>query len=417
MIKKRIVFDTMKAKEHSPLGRIIVLTGARQTGKTTLSRHGFPHFAYLSIEDPVQVAGYRRLTAQQWKALYPSAILDEVQKEPQLIESIKSVYDQFSEPRYILLGSSRFLLMSKVRESLAGRCFIMEIYPLTLPELATDDVSEAIKDSFFVRYMRGDASEQQLLPTFTMEPDYARKQQVYDYYLQYGGYPALTNEALSDTDRMEWLEIYVRTFLERDVRDLGSFRDLEPFIKLQRYLAHTTGSTINLASIAKETAVSIPTIQRYLQYMEMSYQTLLLPAWFVNPVKRLTKAPKVHFMDYGVLQAVLKKRARPSGNEYESIIITEIYKQLKSYRLPVNCYHLRTQDGREVDLLLETADSFIAIEVKMTANVGRSDIRNLTGLQEILNKPLRHAFVLSNDPNVQHFGEGITAVHAAQFLG
>jgi predicted AAA+ superfamily ATPase len=417
MMKKRIVFDAIKAKEHSPLGRIIVLTGARQTGKTTISRYCFPDYAYLSIEDPVQTAGYRKLTAQQWKAFYPSAILDEVQKEPQLIESIKSVYDQFPDPHYVLLGSSQFLLMQKIKESLAGRCFIMEIYPLTLPELVTDDASPSIDTSFMVKYIKGEVSEQSLFPSFTIQPDYMLKQQAYNFYLKYGGYPALTNETLTDTERMEWLEMYVRTFLERDVRDLGAFRDLEPFIKLQRYLANITGNVVNLASIAKETAVSIPTIQRYLQYMEMSYQIIVLPAWFANPVKRLIKAPKVHVMDYGILQAVLKKKALPSGNEYESTLVAEIYKQIKSYRLPVNCYHLRTQDGREVDLLLETADYFIAIEIKMTENVGRSDIRNLIGLQEILNKPLKHAFVLSNDVNVQYFGEGITALHAAAFLG
>ena len=114
-------------------GRIIVFTGARQTGKTTLARHLFPDYEYITIEDPVTVGAFLKLTAAQWQKMYPQAILDEVQKEPVLIESIKAVYDQWQEPRYVLLGSSQLLLLSKVRESLAGRCVIVEMYPLSLP--------------------------------------------------------------------------------------------------------------------------------------------------------------------------------------------------------------------------------------------------------------------------------------------
>ncbi len=114
-MKSRFLKSKLLQKNNSPLGRIIVLTGARQTGKTTLARNCFPDYTYLSIEDPVLRMEYRELTATQWKHFYPTAILDEVQKEPQLIESIKAVYDQFTEPRYLLLGSSRLLLMQKIK--------------------------------------------------------------------------------------------------------------------------------------------------------------------------------------------------------------------------------------------------------------------------------------------------------------
>jgi len=141
-----------------------------------------------------------------------------------------------------------------------------------------------------------------------------------------------------------------------------------------------------------------------------------LPAWFSNPVKKLVKSPKVHFLDNGILQAILQKRGGLTGSEYESAIIAEIYKQIKTYRLPFTCYHLRTQDGREIDLLLEAADYFIAIEVKMTARVNHTDIRHFIGLQEILNKPLKQCFLLSNDPKTHYFENNIIALHAAAFL-
>ena len=415
-MKKRIASYHIQNKSKTKLGRIIVLTGARQTGKTTISKYCFPDYIYLSIEDPVQRENFLRLTASQWKTLYPKAILDEVQKEPSLIESIKSVYDQYDEPRYILLGSSQFLLLEKVRESLAGRCFILEIYPLTLPELMTTCPEDNINFSFFAKYLEKENIKEIVYPSFSLDPKYAIKQGAYGFYLQYGAYPALTDETLTDEERNDWLKMYVKTFLERDVRDLVSFRELEPFIKLQRYLAHTTGELANYSSMAKETGVSLPTVQRYIRYMEISYQAISLPAWFANPVKKLVKSPKVHFLDNGVLRAILQKRGTLTGSEYESAIIAEIYKQIKTYSLPLACYHLRTQDGKEIDLLLEASDYFIAIEVKMTEHVNHTDIRHFSGLQEILNKPLKQCFLLSNDIQTHYFGENIMAMHAAAFL-
>jgi predicted AAA+ superfamily ATPase len=121
-------------------------------------------------------------------------------------------------------------------------------------------------------------------------------------------------------------------------------------------------------------------------------------------------------MDNGVLQSILQKQTLLSGNEYEGAIIAEIYKQIKNHNLPLACYYLRTHDGKEVDLLLEAADYFIAIEIKATEHAGKTDVRHLIGLQDILNKPLKQCFLLSNDSRVQHFGDNIIAMHAAAFL-
>jgi predicted AAA+ superfamily ATPase len=414
-MKARVLGAYLRQKSESDLWRIIILTGSRQTGKTTLAGQCLPAYDALSLENPLERSGYAKLTAAQWKELYPRAILDEVQKEPSLIESIKSVYDRYGDVRYVLLGSSQFLLMRQVKESLAGRCLIIELYPLILPELLTGAFDEPVHPSLFVRLL-DDAAKTEPVPFFPLTPDYAAKCKAFAFYLRWGAYPALTREGLSDEERGEILDMYVRTFLERDIRDLSSFRDLEPFIKLQRYMANTTGCLVNYASVAKETGVSIPTVQRYLRYMEMSYQVALLPARAANPVKKLVKAPKLHFLDQGVLKAILRKTGDPTGAEFESAVIAEIYKQIKTFRLPLSCYHLRTSDGREVDLLLEGADYFIAIEVKMSEHIDRRDIRGFKGLRELLPKPLKYRFVLSNDPETRYFDEGVIALHAACFL-
>ena len=414
---KRIEFGNIKAKSNSPLGRIIVLTGARQTGKTTIVKQCYPEYAYFPIDNLLQSSELKKLSAEQWHNNYPKAILDEVQIEPQLISTIKATFDQFEDTRYLLLGSSQFLLLQKVKESLAGRCVIREIYPLLLTELRTNNSTEEVENSFFADFIQNKKTISNVAPSFVLDSKYAVKKQAYDFYLHFGGYPALTNINLTDSERYEWLANYVKTFLERDIRDLASFRDLEPFVKLQLYLANTTSSLANYSSIAKETGVTVPTVQRYIQYMSISYQSISLQAWYSNPLKKLVKAPRIHLLDIGVLRAILQKKGVLSGGEYESAVVAEIYKQIKTYNLPLRCYHLRTQDGKEIDLLLEAEDHFIAIEVKATENADKNDARSFTGLQEILNKPLKHCFVLSNDYQVKNFGENITAMHTAAFLG
>lgn len=414
-MKSRAIKAALIAKNKSPFGRIIILTGARQTGKTTLARACFPQYTYLSIEDPVLRGQYSLLTASQWEKTYPNAILDEVQKEPRLIESIKSVYDQYPDPRYLLLGSSQLLLLQKVKESLAGRCHIQEVYPLTIPELLTKSWDEPTKPSFFQRYIV-EGSFQIPYPSFILNPGYAEKQKYFEYYLKYGGYPALVTDNISNSDRIEWLNNYVRTYLERDIRDLADFKNLEPFIQVQKMTAHLTGRLVNYSALAKETGISAKTAQRFLQYLEISYQTLLLIPWHKNQMKRMVKSPKLHYLDPGVHRAILQKSGEITGQEFESAIVAELYKQAKNSTLPISFYHLRTTDGREVDILLETENGYIAIEIKQSLNINSTDARHLKGLHDILDKPLLQSFILSNDNRIIEIAENVLAIPAAMFL-
>lgn len=415
-MKNRKIADFILQSNSSKIGRIIVLTGARQTGKTTLVRKLFPDYEYISVEDPTMRSQFSKLTASQWKALFPNAILDEVQKEPTLIESIKSVYDQWTEPKYILLGSSQLLLLEKVKESLAGRSIIIEFYPLTLPELRTQSWADPVEDSLFQRELKNMQTDS-YLPSFLMDKRMVEKQQAWEHYLKVGAYPAVSDEELSIEEKQEWLRNYVRTYLERDIRDLASFRDLEPFVKLQRYLAINTGNLVNATAIATRLGLTSKTIQRYIRYFEISYQAILLPAWSQNENKRLSKMPKLHYMDNGILQAVLQKHGGLTGNEFESLVVAEIYKQIQTIHIQVQLYHLRTHDGKEVDLLIEMPDFYYAIEIKMTDKVTKSDAKHLIGLDNILNKPIKKAFILSNDRETKYFGENIVAMNATMFLG
>ena len=259
--------------------------------------------------------------------------------------------------------------------------------------------------------------ENEYFPSFLLDKRRAEKLEAYSHYLKYGGFPAISEGDSNENEKFDWLQNYVRTYLERDIRDLASFRDLEPFVKLQQYLALNTGNLINASSIAKQLGINIKTVQRYIKYFEISYQAIVLPAWAKNQNKRLVKSSKVHYTDQGIVQAVLRKRGGMTGNEYESAIISEMYKQTKSVQSLAQFSFLRTHDGKEVDLLLEFPDYYYAFEIKMANKVNKVDAKHLFGLEHILDKPIKKAFLISNDEKTQEFDEKTVAVHAAMFLG
>jgi predicted AAA+ superfamily ATPase len=414
-MKFRTQKDNILKSSRSKLGRIIVLTGARQTGKTTLTKNIFKDYTFISIEDPVLREEYKRLTAIQWYQFYPKAVLDEVQKEPQLIESIKAVYDQFSDARYILLGSSQLLLLQKVKETLAGRCQIMELFPLTIPEIGSQSWEDEVGLSTFQKILLNERPS--FLPSIHLDPQHANKIDAYQKYLKWGGYPALYDGELADEERKLWLDNYIKTYLERDIRDLADFKNLEPFVQVQKTSALMTGQSMNYSSLARNAGVHSKTAQRFMHYLEVSYQTITLQPWYKNTLKRLSKMPKIHYLDPGIQKSLTRSiQGELTGSEYESALIAEMYKQAKNIYSDASFYHLRTVDGREVDLLIELNEGYIAIEIKKTSRIHKTDARHLNDLQEILDKPLIHSYILSNDPQTQLISKEITAVHAALMI-
>lgn len=416
MYKKREIVGKINTIKKQKQGRILVFTGARQVGKTTVVKQFMNEYEYLSMEDPVSLPSYRQLTAKEWHRFYPKAALDEVQKAPVLIESIKATYDLFDDVRYVLLGSSQLLLLEKVKESLAGRCVIFDMYPLTLPELASDENTEIVA-SEWQNLLNTETEEPQLLPSSVLDARLAIKKQSWQHYTKFGGYPALVSKEMTDEQRFVWLQNYVRTYLERDVRDLASFRSLEPFIKLQHAIALQTGELFNASSLAVKIQMTSKTVQRYLQYLTLSYQVVVLQAWTRNKSKRLSKSPKIHYLDNGVLQAVLKKRGGITGNEFESLVIAEMYKQAQNSNSLATFYHLRTHDGKEVDLLVELPNGYYAFEIKMAEYVSKTDAKHFRDLEELLDKPLLHSFILSNSVKTEKITDKITAVNVVMFLG
>lgn len=410
MIKIRHIQSDFQRLHARDRGRMLVLTGARQCGKSTLARAAFPDWERLDFDSPIERAVYERLTPQEWISRYPRAIVDEAQKLPAVFETLKACYDRNPEVRYLLLGSNQILQFEKVRESLAGRAALRELFPFTLPELMLTTEDEEPRESRLIQLLRAanPATEMDALmpPVYGLTEEYAEVRSRWDYFLQWGGMPALLAGDWNDEDRAEWLEDYQATYLQRDLSDLAQLERLEPFVRAQQAAALRTGQTINFSELARLADVAPPTARKFMRYLELSYQILMLPAWYRNPEKRLAKQPKLHFVDPGIRRAILRKRGEIDGAEFESAVVAEIYKQCRNARLPVLFHHLRTADGREVDLLIERNDGFVAVEIKRTEHVSRVDFRHLRGLEELLDKPLLLGMVVSGDGNFREATEG-----------
>lgn len=402
-----------------------MLTGARQVGKTTLMKMAFPEIPLLRFDALAERLAYQSLTPADWIARFPVAILDEVQKSPEIFDTIKSCYDQAPQVRYLLLGSSQIQLLQGVRETLAGRAALLRLHSLTLSELTdSKDPMPATPYQQMLTNTDQIASVLDVLanPETALTVRESEAKRWWNHLVRWGGMPSLIADGMDDADRMDWLRDYQELYLQRDLADLARLSDLEPFARAQKIAALRSGELIQFAALGAACGVSAATAKRYLQYLELSFQIVMLQPWFRNVEKRLSKSPKLHFLDNGIRRGILRRTGDPDGHELETVVVAESIKQGALTRTGVEFSHLRTSDGREVDLLLELDQGYIAMEAKLVERVTDSDARHLRGLSEILDKPLLAGLVVSQDPSARRLvpgarNEPIWAIPAWRLFG
>ncbi|MFG6430683.1 ATP-binding protein [Roseateles sp. LYH14W] len=321
---------------------VVTLVGPRQSGKTTLARSLFPAKPYLTLEDPDQrefaLADPRGFLA----ALPGGAILDEIQRAPQLTSYLQGVVDADPTPgRFILTGSQQFELMQGVTQSLAGRTGVLRLLPFTAAEVALA------------------APARRRLPMAD--------------WLHAGFYPRIHDRRL---DPSTALGDYFATYVERDLRQLTAVHDLQRFERFVRLCAGRVGQLLNLTSLANDAGVAQSTAQAWVGLLQTSYVIQLVQPWFVNTSKRLIKSPKLYFVDVGLACWLLGLRepaqvARDPlrGSLFENFIIMEAIKDRLNQgdASPVHFY--RDATGNEVDLLLPTGTQVRALEIKSGATV------------------------------------------------
>lgn len=342
-IERSISNKLQELKEKRPA---ILLTGARQTGKTSLLRQLFPATSYVSLDLPLS-ADLAEYDGQAFLAKYPEPIIiDEVQYAPQLFRHLKLAIDQNRDKygRFFLTGSEKFSLMQNISESLAGRISIIECLPLSLLEL----------EAYYKKKAEGD----QLLE-----------------WMLYGGYPEIYRASLSPTI---FYSDYVATYLERDVRQLINVKDLRDFERFMRVLAARTGQLLSFTALASDVGISPNTVKSWISVLEASQVIHLVEPFHRNISKSIRKNPKVYFLDTGLccfLLGLTEKEEMLSyhnlGSLFETLVFGQIYRKLSLDSHVERLYFFRDAQGREVDFVIEKGLKYRLIEVKWNQNLKR----------------------------------------------
>lgn len=383
---------------------VVLLHGARQTGKTTLVRAVAEELGarYVTLDDLTMLAAARADAAGFLAGFTQPLVLDEVQRAPELLLAIKAAVDRQRTPgRFLLTGSANVLLLPRVAESLAGRMEIVNLWPFSQGEI--EGAIEGFIDAVF-------ADEPPVLGRS------ASSARLTDRVVR-GGYPeAFPIE--SAERRHAWFDGYVTTILQRDVRDLARIEGLTELPRLLSVLASRPMAQLNFADLSRGTGLPQTTLKRYFALLETVFLVRLLPPWYANIGKRLVKTPKVLLADTGLaahLMGIDETRMAQDrallGGLLESFVTMELVKQAGWSVDPPALYHFRTHEGDEVDLVLERrGGALVGIEVKSAATVTAADFKGLRALAEVAGRRLRRGIVLYTGAEVVPFGARFLAL-------
>lgn len=385
---------------------VVLLHGARQTGKTTLVRaiaEGECPARYLTFDDPAVLGAAQADPHGFIERIDGPVVLDEVQRVPELALAIKLAVDRRREPgRFLLTGSANALQVPHLSDSLAGRMEIQTLWPFSQGELA--GVRESFVDAMF---------STKPLPKLSKKE---RKPALIDRLL-IGGYPEV-QKSKTATRRREWFASYINTILQRDVRDLANIEGLTLMPRLLALLATRIGALLNFADVARSTQIPQTTLKRYLALLETTFLVQLLPPWHSNLGLRFVKSPKLYVSDTGLLVYLLntdreRLSADPAqlGHILENFVVTELQKQLSWSKVFARMYHYRTRTGSEVDVVLEgPAARIVGIEIKASATISASDFKGLKALAEAIGDRLHRGVLLYTGEEALPFGKRMHAL-------
>lgn len=403
MILRNITPKIIEALSDTP---VVMLNGARQTGKSTLAKSlvGEKYIdRYVTLDDATALAAAQRDPAGFLAGLGESTVIDEIQRAPELFVAIKANVDRNRKPgRYLLTGSANVLLLPRLSESLAGRMEIFTLWPLSQGEFT--GISERFIDLLFSEKLTDCAR-------ITAATEISLIERVIR-----GGYPEAAARG-SESRRRSWFGSYITTILQRDVRDIAHIDGLTAMPRLLSMLATRSPSLLNYSELSRTTGLPQSTLKRYMALFETIFLIDHLPAWYSNLGKRLVKTAKLVMNDSGLLATLLAVDAARLENTplcgavIENFVIMELKKQISWSDAAPAMIHYRTQTGQEVDVVLEdTAGRIVGIEIKSAKSVGGQDFRGLQSLAEASGNNFLRGVVLYGGSEIIPFGSNLFAV-------
>ncbi len=366
------------AKTASEQFPVLLVTGARQVGKTTFLRHlSEPERTYVSLDDAMVLELAKRDPALFLQRFHPPLLIDEIQYAPELLPYIKMEVDAARQPNlFWLTGSQQFHLMKGVSESLAGRVAVVQLLGLSRWErIGQGSVSQPFVPTPREIDKRDNATE-----SITLRDLY--------HMIWRGSYPAVAIN--KELDRDLFYSSYVQTYLQRDVRDLAKVGDVLSFLRFLRAAAARTGQLLNLSELARDADIAVNTAKSWLSILQASGVVYLLEPYYNNVSKRLIKTPKLYFIDTG-LCSYLTEWSSPetleagamSGSILETWTISELLKSYLHNGMQPPFYYFRDKDKKEIDLLIIRDGTIYPLEIKKTASPTTADVRAFTNLEKL----------------------------------
>lgn len=350
--------------------KVLLVVGARQVGKSTLLKYCDNKRNYVTLDD------YRarelaindpELFLQRYKA---PLIIDEIQYAPNILSYIKIAIDNSDKKgQYWLTGSQQFHMMKNVGDSLAGRVAIIDLKGLSLKELDGIEQIPFLATTEFIENMRKSSKKHDLSDIYKI--------------IWKGSYPELNSNP--DMDWETFYKSYLRTYIQRDIKDLSAVKNEMDFVKFLKVIAARTGQMLDYTDISKEVGVSVPTIKSWVSILVSSNIVYLLQPYYANFNKRIVKTPKIYFLDTGLCSYltnwdnshVLESGAM-SGAMFETFVVSEIIKSYTHNSKEPNIYYYRDKEKKEIDIIIEKNDKLYPIEIKKSANPDKSAIKNFS---------------------------------------
>ena len=380
---------------------VVLIVGPRRSGKTTLARNlAQAGRRYITLDDQTTLESAQSDPGGFIRGL-DLAIIDEIQRVPELLLAVKKTVDEDDRPgRFLLTGSANVMTLPRVADSLAGRIETIRMLPLARAEI------DGHTPGFLERVFDGKLLNQ---PNAIVGDDLVR-------LVLLGGFPEAIRRD-NERRRQDWLRSYLASILTRDLRDIADIAKMTELPKFVQLLAEHSGQLVNFSQVGAGINVSYKTGQRYVGLLEQVFLIATVQPWFTNSLKRIVKTPKLHFLDSGLLAAVrgltfdrVKADRAAFGALLESFVFAEVLKLMTGSDLRLTPWHFRDGEMREVDIVLERDDGMIVgIEVKASATVRPSDFAGMKVLAQACGDRFAFGVVLYDGADVVPFGDRLAA--------